>query len=163
MTSATPHIHDYEQISNAELDRALAHAKDLCRTQKKSMTAQREAVYRLLLRAGRPIGAYELMAQMGAENAKLVAPPTVYRALEFLQELGLVSRIESSNEFLPCSHPGEPHDCMFLVCGCCGVAHEIDGSAFSHVVDEKARSVGFAPERCVVEIRGRCQDCQNHD
>lgn len=162
MTSATAHAHEYEQLSDAALARALNHARDVAHAQRKTMTYQREAVYRLLLIAGRPMGAYDLMAQLGAASEKQIAPPTVYRALEFLQELGLVSRIESSNEFLPCSHPGQPHDCMFLVCACCGIAKEIDGSTLSQTVEKIAKAHGFTPERQVVEIRGRCSQCHAH-
>ncbi|MGD8326637.1 MAG: Fur family transcriptional regulator [Sphingomonadales bacterium] len=163
MTSATAHIHEYTPLSDKAVKEALARAKNFAKSQDKSLTPQRASVYRLLLKAGRPVGAYELMAMLGDEAEKQVAPPTVYRALEFLQELNLVSRIESTNEFLPCTHPGEPHDCMFLVCSCCGVALEIDGAPFDHVVEQAAKNVGFVPERRVVEITGRCLDCQSHD
>lgn len=159
MTTATAHIHEYKPLSDKAVDDALARARDFAKSQSKSLTPQRAAVYRLLLKAGRPVGAYELMALLGQQEEKQVAPPTVYRALEFLQELNLVSRIESTNEFLPCAHPGEPHDCMFLVCSCCGVALEIDGAPFDHVVEQAAKNVGFKPERRVVEITGRCTDC----
>lgn len=163
MTTATAHIHEYKPLSDEAVGEAILRARDFAKSQSKSLTPQRAAVYRLLLKAGRPVGAYELMAMLGAEEEKQVAPPTVYRALEFLQELQLVSRIESTNEFLPCAHPGEIHDCMFLVCSCCGVAVEIDGTPLDHVIDQAAKKVGFVPERRVVEITGRCTDCQGHD
>ncbi|MFZ5608847.1 MAG: Fur family transcriptional regulator [Pseudomonadota bacterium] len=162
MVSATAHLHHYAALSDGAVAGAVARARDLARGRHKALTAQREAVLRLLLKAGRPLGAYELMAQLAAKTGKQVAPPTVYRALEFLQGLGLVSRIESSNEFLPCAHPGEPHDCMFLVCACCGIAREIAADGLAAAIDKTARATGFTPERRVVEIRGRCAECRDH-
>jgi len=153
------HAHVYHPATPGEVADAVGQARVLAHATGRSLTRQREAVYSLLLTAGRPLGAYELMAKLGEAEAKTVAPPTVYRALDFLQELGLVARIESSNEFLPCAHPGQPHDCMFLVCACCGVATEIDGAPLLDAIEASAERAGFTAERHVVEIRGRCSAC----
>ncbi|RME64621.1 MAG: transcriptional repressor, partial [Alphaproteobacteria bacterium] len=80
--------------------------------------------------------------------------------LDFLLDLGAIARIESSNEYLCCAHPGEPHDCMFLICSCCGKAVEIDARPLSSAIDKAALSAGFAPESRTVEIRGHCADCR---
>ncbi|GAB4143580.1 MAG: Fur family transcriptional regulator [Sphingomonadales bacterium] len=154
------HAHHYVRRSPADMRAAINHARELARQAGKSLTRQREDVLRLLLAAERPLGAYDLMARLGAEQNKVVAPPTVYRALEFLMELGAIARIESSNEYLCCAHPGEPHDCMFLICTCCGKAMEIDPGPVAQVVDSAAGAVGFAPESRTVEIRGRCAECR---
>lgn len=153
------HAHRYMRRGAAEIRAALNHARELARGQGKTFTRQREDVLRLLLEAERPLGAYDLMARLGAAQAKMIAPPTVYRALEFLLGLGVIARIESTNEYLCCTHPGQPHDCMFLICTCCGKAVEIDPAPLSDAIDAAARTAGFKAESRTVEIRGRCAEC----
>ncbi len=53
------------------------------------------------------------------------APITVYRALEFLRENGLVHRIESRNAFVACVHTHAAGDLVvFLICERCGAVGE---------------------------------------
>ena len=59
-------------------------------------------------------------------DGRRAAPPTVYRALEFLLEHGLVHRIESLNAFIGCASPKAPHSGQFLLCTGCGTATEMD-------------------------------------
>lgn len=154
------HAHRYARRGEAEIRAALANARDLARGQDKTLTRQREDVLRLLLEAERPLGAYDLMARLGTVQSKVIAPPTVYRALEFLLDLGVIARIESSNEYLCCAHPGQPHDCMFLICTCCGKAAEVDPAPLSTAIDAAAQGAGFKAESRTVEIRGRCSECR---
>jgi Fur family zinc uptake transcriptional regulator len=89
------------------------------------------------------------------------APITVYRALDFLMENGLVHRIESRNAFLACAHD---HDATamvaFLICERCGSVGEIAASPMAQGLNAAARATGFAPRMSVVEIAGICTYCQ---
>src|SRR3954464_14172183 len=89
------------------------------------------------------------------------APITVYRALDFLMENGLVHRIESRNAFLACAHD---HDAAamvaFLICERCGSVGEIPASPVAQGLNDAARATGFAPKLSVVEITGTCAHCQ---
>jgi Fur family zinc uptake transcriptional regulator len=60
-------------------------------------------VLQALLSSHRPLGAYEVIDEL-AKSMPRPAPITVYRALDFLMENGLVHRIESRNAFLACAH-----------------------------------------------------------
>lgn len=96
---------------------ALTKAEQLCQQQNKRFTGIRRRVLELVWRQHKPIGAYQVLELMQQENR--TAPPTVYRALDFLQQLGLVHRIESLNAYVGCSHPEQAHDGQFLICERC--------------------------------------------
>ena len=87
------------------------------------------------------------------------APPTVYRALDFLMAHGLVHRIESLNAFIGCDHPDKAHSGQFLICRDCGMVAELDDAEISGMLARKAQALGFSGERATVELRGLCPDC----
>jgi len=53
-----------------------------------------------LVRLSKPVGAYEIMDHLAKLKGRTIAPPTVYRALDFLIENGLIHRIERMNDQL---------------------------------------------------------------
>ena len=113
-----------------------------------------------LLSSHRPLGAYEVIDEL-AKSMPRPAPITVYRALDFLIENGLVHRIESRNAFLACAHD---HDAAamvaFLICEHCGSVGEIPDAPVAQSLNAAARSSGFTPKLSVVEITGTCAHCQ---
>ncbi|WP_458576290.1 Fur family transcriptional regulator [Aliamphritea spongicola] len=80
----------------------------------------------------KPLGAYDLLPAI-AEAGFNSAPPTVYRALDFLQEQGLVHRIASLNAFIGCTNPEHPHQGYFLICQACGVTVELNSGSIERV------------------------------
>lgn len=139
---------------------ALATAERLCAEKGARLTPLRRRVLELVWASHRPLGAYELLDQLIAEGHK-PAPPTVYRALEFLLEQKLVHRIASRNAFLGCTHPGASHAGYFLLCDACGNAEEIaDGRALAHAVTAAARAADFEVESQTLELTGRCHRCR---
>ncbi len=119
-------------------------------------TEPRRRVYELLLRAGAPVKAYDLME--GYSDLRAAKPPTVYRALEHLEQLGLVHRIASLNAYVACGAEEEDHAPAFLICDCCGSAQEFEAGAVP-AARAAAKSVGFQPRAVAVEVRGRCARC----
>ena len=157
MAKPRPHAHGAHD-HGACIDRALAAATALCATRELKLTPVRRRVLEIVWRAHEPIGAYEILAELAKERDK-VAPPTVYRALEFLIDAGLVHRIDSLNAFLGCDAPGHAHVAQFLVCRACHRVAEIDDPALNRVLAEKSRSMGFRIEPTSLEIKGLCADC----
>ena len=108
----------------------------------------------------RPLGAYEVIDEL-AKSMPRPAPITVYRALDFLMENGLVHRIESRNAFLACAHD---HDATamvaFLICDHCGSVGEIPAAPVAKASTPRRAPAGFAPKLSVVEIAGTCAHCQ---
>ena len=105
-----------------------------------------------------PIKAYDILLQIQKEQPR-AAPPTVYRALDFLMEAGLVHKIESLNAFVGCGDPGKPHIGQFLICEKCGVVAEIDEPKITHMLTQEAKQLGFQTMQQVVEIKGKCPEC----
>ena len=121
-------------------------------------TPLREKVLEFIANASGPSKAYTLLEQLRAEHDS-AAPPTVYRALEFLLEHGFVHKVESINAFVACPHPGGTHLAQFLVCDHCGSAIELEGEMLPQLLTELAVAQQFSAERLVVEVHGRCINC----
>jgi Fur family zinc uptake transcriptional regulator len=136
------------------VDRFMSRAESLCRERRLRFTPQRRRVLEILGTAGRPLGAYEILdALPGA------APPTVYRALDFLLEQGLAHRLETLHAYVGCRHPEHPHCSQFLICFRCGRIDELEDERVSLSLGEAAASSGFLTERRVVELIGTCNRC----
>jgi Fur family zinc uptake transcriptional regulator len=144
---------------------ALAAAEALCAARGLRLTPLRRRVLELVWQSHRPQGAYDLLEKLdGDEGPGAKAPPTIYRALEWLQAQGLVHRIESLNAFIGCPAPeeesGEGHSGQFFICAACGAAAEIHDAGVEAAIEAQARKLGFAVEGQTVEIRGRCPACR---
>lgn len=120
------------------------------------MTVARARVLELLLAAGEPVKAYDLIARFG-EDGQPAKPPTVYRALEFLERKGLAHRIASISAYVACASGDADHAAAFLICDCCGATEEV--SAPVEGLDRAAQAVGYAITRTTVEAHGRCPAC----
>ena len=138
---------------------ALGHAEAICRERGVRLTPVRRRVLELVWTSHRPTGAYDLLRRLGAEHAG-AAPPTVYRALDFLRELGLIHRIESLNAFVGCVDPKTSHSGQFLICQVCGVAAELDDPSIDRAVAQRAAGLGFQVAHTTIELSGLCPKCQ---
>jgi Fur family transcriptional regulator, zinc uptake regulator len=125
------------------------------------LTELRAQVLALVLASGQPIGAYPLLDRLKALRPG-AAPPTVYRALDFLLGAGLIHRVERLNAFIGCDTAGEAHEHphLFLICRVCGAAREVEDHAVAHALEAVTRREGFAPERVTIEIEGLCAACR---
>ena len=110
-------------LKGSALNHALGAAEQRCAETQERLTAPRRRVLELLLESNSPQKAYDLIAAFGA-HGEPAKPPTVYRALEFLERLGFAHRIESLNAYVPCRIDGQSHRAAFLICACCGAAEE---------------------------------------
>jgi Fur family zinc uptake transcriptional regulator len=140
------------------VQRAVATAERVCAAKAVNLTPLRRRVFEIVWRQHEPIGAYEILAELGKDREK-AAPPTVYRALEFLQEAGLVHRLDTLNAFMGCDRPEDEHSGQFLVCSQCRRAAEIEDSVLNRALHDRARSLGFRLETSAVEIKAVCTQC----
>ena len=150
--------HEHHGLKGPALARALDAAEGRCAATQARLTAPRRRVLELLLSADAPLKAYDLIAAYGGrgEPAK---PPTVYRALEFLERLGFAHRIESLNAYVGCADPSHPHSGQFLICQCCRAVAELDDAAIAAAIEARARAAGFRCDSQTVEVRGQCPRC----
>ncbi len=140
------------------IDAALAKAEVLCQRQRQRFTAIRRRVLELVWQQHKPVGAYEVLETLQQDGR--TAPPTVYRALDFLLQMGLVHRIASLNAYVGCAHPGAPHDGQFLICESCKSLAELDVAAITDAIKQSALESGFEPRRHTIEIMGLCPGCR---
>lgn len=150
--SAAAHSHSLaDQLARAD---AFAAESGL------ALTPLRRQVYALVAAAGKPIGAYDLLAALAPERGR-VPPTTVYRALDFLVEHGFVHRIESRNAFVACCEIGKPHQSQFLICERCGDTLEIPGEELAERLSSSPPAHGFEVHKQVVELSGLCSACKH--
>ncbi len=146
--------HDHSRCINE----AMFEAQTICKNNGQRLTKIRALVLQLIWQSHKSLGAYELLPEI-AKAGFNSAPPTVYRALEFLQEQGLVHRLASLNAFIGCSHPGQQHAGYFLICKACGIALELDSKEIQHSIKHCTVKMGFTVEQENVEILGCCANC----
>jgi Fur family zinc uptake transcriptional regulator len=139
---------------------ALAAASALCERDGQRLTPIRRRVLELVWSSHQPIGAYAILDQLRRDGHS-AAPPTAYRALEFLLQRGLVHRIESLNAFIGCPEPRAAHPVQFLICRNCGTTAELDDRHVETALEKSATARGFAIERRVIELSGLCRTCQD--
>lgn len=150
------------KATQAESDAlSVAEAEAFCRSRGARFTPMRREVYALMLSQSTARSAYDLLDGMQRRLGRRLAPPTVYRALEFLLAQGLIHRLETTHSYLPCAHPGAAHQGLYLVCTDCGTTEELEDEAVNGLLRDRARASGFAPRRQVVELQGTCARCRH--
>jgi Fur family zinc uptake transcriptional regulator len=149
--------HDHDRC----IDSAIAQAEKVCEAENARFTDMRRKVFSLIWQSHTAVTAYELLDALQAEGQR-VQPPTVYRALEFLTDLGLVHRIESLNAYFGCDQPDCDHLGQYFICTRCGRVAETVDEDVSIAVRKAAKQVGFKIEATTVEIKGLCHDCTTH-
>jgi len=151
-------LHDHDNCVAA----AIATAERLCRERGLRFTRLRRRVLALVWDSHRPVGAYDILDKLGGEG-RSAAPPTVYRALDFLIEAGLVHRLDSLNAFIGCPDPARSHTGQFLICRACRTVVELDDPDIEAVVAGKAGQLGFTAVHQMLEIQGLCSACRAGD
>lgn len=137
---------------------AVAAAVALCARRNLRLTELRRRVLELVWGGHQPMGAYDILEELRLERRR-AQPPTVYRALDFLMENGLVHRIESLNAFVGCGAPDRPHGGQFLICRRCRAVAEMDDPEIVSVLSRNAARAGFRVARQTVELDGLCSAC----
>jgi Fur family zinc uptake transcriptional regulator len=146
--------HDHGRCAST----AMAHAEARCAARAQRLTSMRRQVLEVLLTSHKPLGAYEIIERL-TEGTR-PAPITVYRALDFLRDNGLVHRIASRNAFVACVHDHDDDDLVvFLICERCGAVGEAPGGAVADALRASSRAAGFSPKSPLIEIAGICSHC----
>jgi Fur family zinc uptake transcriptional regulator len=142
-------------------DTLLTHAGQICARRGARLTDLRRQVLGLILDAEVPTGAYDLLERL-RDTRRKAAPPTVYRALDFLLEQGLIHRVERLSAFVGCvSHGADQHGhaAQFLICRNCGQVTEIDDHGLVHALAQAAARTGFSVANATIEAEGLCAAC----
>ncbi len=150
--------HDHE----ACIESALEQAEALCRDRGARLTSLRRRVLEIVWESHVPMGAYDVLERMNV-NGKRKAPPTVYRALDFLMKNGLIHRIESMNAFIGCTMSTDAHNALFFICRDCGNVAETHGEEIGEAIEASATRAGFLVETPILEVSGRCLECHDDE
>ncbi len=127
-----------------------------------NLTKNESLVFEAMKMTDRPQKAYDLLDVL--KDSGVRAPMTIYRALEGLEQKGLVHKLDALNAFVLCNHDA-PHEIQtFLVCDNCNDVDEIKSAvAESPSVEANIRGVvvekGFRMAAARLEIRGTCSKC----
>ncbi|CAH1650454.1 Ferric uptake regulation protein [Hyphomicrobiales bacterium] len=151
---------DHAQERAAQAPQALAAAEALCERLGVRLTPIRREVLETLLATHRPMGAYDLVEDLARRHERRMAPITVYRALDFLLEHGLIHKLATQNAFVACPHQHAADELViFLICESCGGVDEIFSSELSAAMQGIRRKARFTPRAEVIEITGLCGHC----
>ena len=145
--------------SSIQVAAHLAQVEQHCRARGIRLTPLRREVLALVLSAQKPIGAYDLLAQLGREG-RPAAPPTVYRSLDFLIEHGFIHRLASINAYLSCCHPAHRHQSVFLICTACQRTDELSVASLAQPLQALTTQQQFQVAQSLIEISGLCKSCQ---
>jgi len=145
--------------SSEQVAMFIDQATQLCDRRNLRFTRLRKQVLELVCKAEQPVGAYQLLDEL-RESGRSAAPPTVYRALDFLLEQGLVHRLATNNTYLACAHPQHPHAAVFLVCSQCGHTQEVHTGGVTDELGHQAEQFDFTIEHASVELTGLCSRCR---
>jgi Fur family zinc uptake transcriptional regulator len=151
MASHHHHLHAGEQLRDA--------AKTRLTDTGEQWTDMRQAVFEALAGFDRPASAYDIAEAVSTAQGRRVAANSVYRILDLFVNANLAMRVESANAYVANAQPGCLHDCIFLICDTCGQTTHIDDDSIAGGVRAAAEKSGFAPTRPVIEVRGKCEDC----
>ena len=152
MAAHEHHVHEGEALRDA--------ARDQLTSRGEQWTDMRESVFEALAGFDRPASAYDIAEAVSNRQGRRVTANSVYRILDLFVGANLARRVESANAYVANDHPDCLHDCIFLICDSCGQTTHIDNDALSGGVRQAAEKAGFAPVRPVIEVRGRCGDCE---
>jgi len=139
-------------------ERALESALEECNKQGLKLTKVRQQVLEIIWAQHNPIGAYDVLQKLQQAGHK-PAPPTAYRALDFLVSAKLIHRIESLNAYIGCPSPNASHQCQFYICTECHDIAEVNSPAVSKALSSGAKQLGFKSHQAVIEVHGVCKRC----
>ena len=154
MVDQTLHKHDHDLC----IEQAIEAAEALCRDNGTRFTDLRRKVLEMVWQSHKAVKAYDLLDQLASEGGS-AKPPTVYRALDFLMEEGLVHKIQSLNAYVGCPHPGKNHVSQFLICEGCETVEEIHSAGLQAELKKATSAARFSPRRQTVEVHGLCKQC----
>lgn len=138
----------------------IQQAEQQCQQRGVRFTPIRRRVLEMISSSPGGLKAYDLLDRLTSEHAS-ARPPTVYRALDFLIEQGLVHRIESLNAYVACPCPEHAHGFQLLICRKCGRVEELHLGEVNAQLSQRARTLGFHVDRQTIELLGVCDDCRD--
>jgi len=152
-----PH-HDHNRCR----EKALQTADRICDNRGVRLTPMRRQVLELIWESHKAIKAYDLLERI-TPKAGITKPVTVYRALNFLMEQGLIHKVESLNAFIGCSFSDHQHQQLLLTCSHCQEVEERPAEGVMEAIDRELEQASFTIYHKAIEIHGICAHCAQID
>jgi Fur family zinc uptake transcriptional regulator len=149
-----------EHDHNKCVSGALGIAVQLCAVRGVQLTPIRQQVLELIWENHKAVKAYELLDRI-KPLLHAAKPATIYRALDFLIEQGLIHRVESLNAFVGCSGPAHQHEQLLLICNNCREVEERLAPKVMQVLSQEIKLADFIAYSKAIEIHGVCTKCAN--
>lgn len=149
-----PPEHDHSKCVSEALDTA----EQLCVVRGVQLTPIRHQVLSLIWESHKAVKAYELLDRFKPiKNA--AKPATIYRALDFLIEQGLIHRVESLSAFVGCRCSGHQHEQLLLICKQCHEVEERSATEVMSALAQEIKQAQFIAHSKAIEIHGVCKKC----
>lgn len=146
--------HDHQQCVNHALDTA----ERVCTERGVQLTSIRHQVLELIWESHKAVKAYDLLDKLKPLQ-QAAKPATIYRALDFLLEQGLVHRVESLNAFVGCRCSERQHEQLLLICNRCHEVEERTAATVMRALSDECAEAGFIAQSKAIEIHGVCAKC----
>jgi len=147
-----------------KIDSSLQDAQNQCNQTGLRLTDKRCKVLKILLQADEPLSAYDIADQFKTVFTESLSAMSAYRMLDFLMQANLVHKLETSNQYLACSHISCKHDHelpQFLICDQCHTVKEIGlGKQLLQELKSSIENTGFALSSQQLELHGVCETCR---
>lgn len=147
-----------QQTASERAVSAVRLARRICEERRLRLTHLRLAALEEIAESG-PLGAYRLMARLSNRLGRRMDPPTVYRALDFLANAGLIARLESRSAYVVRHHPEQTQPSVLLLCGRCESTVELEDSKLVRLIEGDAAALGFRLDSPIIECGGTCGRC----
>ena len=124
------------------------------------LTSLRKHVLYILWSEKKPLKAYDILEEL-LKTKTNATPPTVYRALMFFLESGIVHKIESIQSYTLCCEP-EKHLPLevLMVCNVCHSVIEVYDEPIRRLLDELSHDHEFQLKQNAIELKGLCKTCR---
>lgn len=155
-----PLQHALKHDHNECVSDAMVIAEHLCMERGVQLTPIRHKVLELIWESHKAVKAYELLDRLKPLQ-KAAKPATIYRALDFLIDQGLIHRVESLNAFVGCRCSSYQHEQLLLICKHCEEVEERSAKEVMSALSEDTQKAGFTVHSKAIEIHGICKNCQN--
>jgi len=147
-------------MSNSNLT---SNIEKICLKKGISLTQKRHNIFKILFTSMTPLSAYDITDAYKKTFKTSMPTMSIYRILEFLSGYGLVHKLESTNQYLACSHLQCDHEhtnAQFLICNSCSKVEEVALSSELHQqIERGVEQTGFKLDSMQFELHGTCKSC----
>lgn len=132
----------------------------MCLVRGVQLTPIRQQVLALIWDSHKAVKAYDLLDRIKPQQ-NAAKPATIYRALDFLIEQGLIHRAGSLNAFIGCSCSDHQHELLLLICKHCNEVEERATPDVMQALSQEFNQAGFTAHSKAIEAHGICGKCSD--